>query len=237
MLLKFPLPSLWPGRQIVLCEQSWSDVGAGNAHQWFFRSNTLQTGRKMTILGGICKYLLYPTLHQWEYLWTSSNKKQKSISIPSDFMLETKSFDSNINTATQRSQPQLPSLNPTLSHYAWLVHWELTERSAWLILCSTLHGSVYGGITGDGNETQSNRGVSFLSLCTRLIVRLAGGMFNYIRLNSNNLLHILEVFLTAFGVMPLHVLIWLEQDNVGFPGATTISRYSQKEALQCMTTH
>lgn len=54
-------------------------------------------------------------------------------------------------------------------------------------------------------------------------------------LKSNNLLHILELFLTVFGVMPLHVLTWLEKDNVGFPGATTISRYSQEGTLHSIT--
>lgn len=62
------------------------------------------------VYASICsRYLLYPPSHQREYVWTLWNKQQKSTWIPSDFMQETKSFDSKINTEAR-------GFNPILSH-------------------------------------------------------------------------------------------------------------------------
>lgn len=128
--------------------------------------------------------------------------------------------------------------------HTWLLLWELTQWSGWIIF---LHYPLWLCVQRNiwswkwDHEVTGMKGAEggFFPPSVRDWLsrrRMAGGVFNYSRLNSDNLFHILEVFLTAFGVMPLHVLIWLRRDNVGFPQATTISRCFQKGTLQRMTT-
>lgn len=145
--LKLPVSSLWPGRHhkhwgpsyFVPISLSWNSVGV-NIHISDSSEVSIHTAHRKSDYRHL-QVFVYPTLNQWEYVWTSSNKNQKTIWIPSDFVQETKSFDSKINTEKQRSEPQLPSLNlfwTIMLTHTWLLLQELTQRSGWIILCTTL---------------------------------------------------------------------------------------------------
>lgn len=106
-------------------------------------------GMVWQVYASICyKYWLHPTLHQWEYLWTSSNKKQESIWIPSDitqeeaFWFQYKQREAKTLTsaslAKSHFEPLCLTCTPRANTAIWLAH--PAHHPLWL--------DVYRGISG-----------------------------------------------------------------------------------------
>ena len=164
--LKLPVPSLWPARhhriwQASLCNIHTSVVFQKSVHTARSEGKDYRHYRQVHV--SICwkNFLYYTNGNIYE---PPQTRGRKSIWIPSDCTPETVfSFQYKHSEAKVLTPASLAK-----SHFEPLRLRELTRRSGWIIPMAPC--------TEECLETESKCGL---------------GVFNYIRLNSNNLLHIL----------------------------------------------